>query len=51
MRFYTDQHRYYCGIDLHARTMYACVLDGSGEIVAQRNLRTDPEFPSNRKPS
>jgi len=42
MRFYTDQHRYYCGIDLHARTMYACVLDGSGEIVAQRNLRTDP---------
>jgi hypothetical protein len=22
MRFYTNQHRYYCGIDLHARTMY-----------------------------
>ena len=20
MRFYTGQHRYYCGIDLHART-------------------------------
>jgi len=42
MRFYTGQHRYYCGIDLHARTMYACILDNSGEIVAQKNLRTDP---------
>ena len=27
MRFYTKQHRYYCGIDLHARSMYVCVLD------------------------
>lgn len=23
MRFYTKQHPFYCGIDLHARTMYA----------------------------
>jgi len=22
MKFYTKQHNYYCGIDLHARTMY-----------------------------
>jgi transposase len=42
MRFYTGQHRYYCGIDLHARTMYVCVLDQAGKIVAQRNLPTDP---------
>jgi hypothetical protein len=26
MRFYTGQHQYYCGIDLHARTMYVCIL-------------------------
>ena len=26
MRFYTNQHRYYCGIDLHARSMYVCTL-------------------------
>ncbi len=26
MRFYTKQHRYYCGIDLHARRMYICIL-------------------------
>jgi hypothetical protein len=27
MRFYTGQHRYYCGVDLHARTLYVFVLD------------------------
>ncbi len=26
MRFYTQQHAHYCGIDLHARTMYLCIL-------------------------
>jgi hypothetical protein len=30
MRFYSTQHRYYCGIDLHARTMYVCILDQGG---------------------
>jgi len=38
MRFYTNQRRYYCGIDLHARTMYVCVLDTQGEIVPRRNM-------------
>ena len=23
---------YYCGIDLHARSMYVCVMDNAGEI-------------------
>ena len=26
MRFYTNQHPLYCGIDLHARSMYLCIL-------------------------
>ena len=43
MRFYTGQHRFYCGIDLHARTMYVCILDSAGEIVLERNLATTPE--------
>ena len=38
MRFYTKQHRYYCGIDLHARSMYVCILNPQGEIVLHRNL-------------
>ena len=43
MRFYTGQHRHYCGIDLHAHTMYVCILDSAGEIVLERNLATTPE--------
>src|SRR5919108_2490295 len=42
MRFYSKQHRYYCGIDLHARTMYICILDQSGEILLHRNMKTSP---------
>ncbi|MFQ5874268.1 MAG: IS110 family transposase, partial [Dehalococcoidia bacterium] len=37
MRFYTNQHRYYCGIDLHARRMYICVLDAEGKVRVHRN--------------
>jgi hypothetical protein len=32
MRFYTKVHEAYCGIDLHARTMYVCILNQDGEI-------------------
>jgi hypothetical protein len=27
MRFYNQPHRFYCGVDLHARTMYATYGD------------------------
>jgi hypothetical protein len=30
MRFYTNQHPFYCGIDLHARSMYVCILSHEG---------------------
>lgn len=43
MRFYTKQHRYYCGIDLHARTMYLCILDQAGEVLLHRNMKSRPE--------
>jgi transposase len=42
MRFYTHQHTFYCGIDLHARTMYLCVLNQAGEIVLHRNMKAAP---------
>ena len=44
MRFYTKQHRYYCGIDLHARSMYVCILDPQGEILLHRNMPCGPDF-------
>src|SRR5262245_26733452 len=38
MRFYNQQHRFYCGIDLHARTMHVCILRHDGTIVFDKNL-------------
>src|ERR671930_2363219 len=43
MRFYTKQHKFYCGIDLHARTMYLCILNQDGEIILHRNMKAAPE--------
>jgi transposase len=43
MRFYTKQHPFYCGIDLHARTMYVCILDQAGETLLHRNMTATPE--------
>jgi transposase len=43
MRFYTQQHKFYCGIDLHARTMYVCVLSQDGEVLFHRHMKAAPE--------
>ena len=43
MRFYTKQHPFYCGIDLHALTMYVCILDQAGETLLHRNMTATPE--------
>jgi transposase len=43
MRFYTKQHKFYCGIDLHARSMYLCILNQEGEILLHRNMPAGPE--------
>ena len=33
MKFYNQQHNYYCGIDLHARKMFVCILDQKGKTI------------------
>lgn len=43
MRFFTEPHQHYCGVDLHARSMYACVLDQQGAVQLHRNLPAEPE--------
>ena len=43
MRFYTENHKHYCGIDLHAKTMYLCILDQEGKILLHRNMKSRPE--------
>jgi hypothetical protein len=42
MRFYTKQHPFSCGIDLHARTLYVCILRQDGERVLHRNMPAGP---------
>jgi transposase len=44
MRFYNQQHKYYCGIDLHARKMYVCIIDQKGKTKVHENIKTDPEL-------
>jgi len=43
MRFYTKTHKHYCGIDLHAKKMFVCILDADGAVVLHRNIATSPE--------
>ena len=43
MRFYNRQHRHYCGIDLHVKTMYVCILDAAGQVLVHRNAKSTPE--------
>src|SRR5205814_2388212 len=43
MRFYTGQHRFYCGVDLHTRTLSLCVLDSAGAIALEATLPPEPE--------
>ena len=43
MRCYTKQHPFYCGIDLHARTMYVCILRQDGEVGLHRNMQARPD--------
>jgi hypothetical protein len=39
MKFYTKQHPFYRGIDLHARMLCVCILNGQGETVVHKNIK------------
>ncbi len=41
MRFYPPRTRFYCGVDLHARSMYICVVDQQGTKLLHCNLKCD----------
>jgi transposase len=43
MRFYTQHHKHYCGIDLHARSMYVCLVDQTGTKLVHKNVAATPE--------
>jgi transposase len=39
MRLYQSQHQFYCGIDLHANAMYACVVGADGKKCLHQNFQ------------
>jgi transposase len=43
VRFYNGPHRHWCGIDLHAKTMYVCILDRDGQVLVHRSLPSSSE--------
>ena len=42
MNFYNHTHPYYCGIDLHARSLYVCILDEDGNTCLHKDIPADP---------
>jgi transposase len=43
MRTAQDDHRAYCGVDLHARTMFLCILDPNGKTLLHKDIPANPE--------
>lgn len=43
MRFYTKTHPFYCGIDLHARSLYVCIIDSEANVLRHREIPASPE--------
>jgi len=43
MKFFTGNAQFYCGVDLHAKVMYLCILDSAGRIVLHKNLLAKPD--------
>jgi len=43
MQFYTKTHTFYCGVDLHARSLYLCVLDADAHVRLPREIPATPD--------
>jgi transposase len=39
MKYYTSTTEFNCGIDLHARQMYVCVMDRQGNVLVHTNIQ------------
>ena len=43
MNFYNTTHLHYCGIDLHARSLYVCISDHEGKTLLHKEVPANPE--------
>ena len=44
MRYSPGQHQYYCGVDLHARTMSLCIVNRADEMLSHREIPTKADI-------
>jgi transposase len=44
MRTYKTQHAYYCGVDLHARSLFVNVLDDKGVTRLEQDVPASPQM-------
>ena len=42
MRTYNTQHKFYCGVDLHARSIFVNILDDKGTTRLEQDLPASP---------
>jgi len=43
VNFYNSTHRHYCGVDLHARSLYVCILNQQGETLLHKEIPASPD--------
>jgi transposase len=41
MKYYTSTTQFNCGIDLHARQMYVCLMDPAGKKLVHTNIKNN----------
>jgi len=39
MRFYNAIRQFYCGVDLHARSIYICIMNKDRKVLVHRKLK------------
>lgn len=44
MRFYTQQHQFYRGIDLHARLLAIGIINQAGAIVVRKQIPAEKQL-------
>ena len=44
MEYAKIESKYYCGIDLHSRSQYICIIDEKGKKPYHKNLQNSPEL-------
>ncbi len=44
MQYANVNKKYYCGIDLHAKNSYICIMNKNGRILIHREIESDMEI-------